>query len=615
MPGIVGYIDFENKVGKDLLSLMMSAITHHDNYVMETYEKSPLWIGRSDLPLFNPESQPCLKDDLVVFFEGNITNKDELAKSDILSQENNIEIFIRLFHKYGVNLVNKVKGHFTAFVWDTKKESLVIINDRFGRHPLYYARTKNQLFFGSELKAFLPCKFIEKEINDQAIVDFMKFHFLIGDETFFKNIFLLPYASILEYQRDALSVNQYWDITFSAHRSNRSTTEYVNELHILTEQALKRAVDATNRKIGVMLSGGLDSRNIAVHVPKGQNEVHTFTFGQKEFKDVKAARETADRLGFKHHFIPVMSRFLADLSETTISLLDGMTWIYTAEDVYALSHVVKEKIDLLLEGSSGNLVFGSYPPGSLVRRALFILPLINRSKIAELYRSIPKNELAVKVCGDLCETLAPEELPLEELLSKDYYGKVERLLGKSLNEVVTKGCKSHRTPCELLDYVYFTVVVRRWNITAQLSFRWQVETVDPFLDYDLVDFMCKIPSELRLRRLLVRKELEMHHPEIRHIPITGNLASDIIRTVIQRSHITRILPQIKHEDNIRSTYLREEKEFIERILLDEKTLTRGIFNPETIRKVVRDHMSNKRDYTDTIGTLVSIELWFRLFID
>jgi asparagine synthase (glutamine-hydrolysing) len=158
-------------------------------------------------------------------------------------------------------------------------------------------------------------------------------------------------------------------------------------------------------------------------------------------------------------------------------------------------------------------------------------------------------------------------------------------------------------------------MVRRWNINARLSFRSRIETVDPFFDYDLVDFACNIPSELRLRRSLVRKELKRHHPEQKHIPIEGGLMTDILRMLGQQIHITRIFPWLKHERNVMSAYLRAEKEFIEKILFDDRTLKRGIFDPEAIKRVVGDHMSNKKDYCNTIGMLVSIELWFRLFLD
>ena len=616
MPGIVGYIDFNNDVERDLLPSMVSEITYDNKYIVETYEESPLWIGRSDLPLFNPESQPVLDDGSIVFFEGNITNKEELTGSNSVEKRSNAEIIVQLFHKYGTAFVNKVKGHFTTFVWDSKEKRFLIINDRFGRYPLYYAKIdEDHFFFASELKALLLCKMIKKEINNQAIADFIKFHFLMGNETFLKNIFLLPYASILEFRRGSLKIDQYWDIKFSPLKTNKSLGEYAEELHKLIEQAIKRALGKNHRRIGIMLSGGLDSRNIAMHVPQGEDNIHTFTFGEKGFKDVKLAKKVSNKLRLKHHFIPLTSNFIARLSEKTIFLLEGMTNIYTGWNINALPYIEKEKIDLLLEGSSGNTVFGTHPPGSFLKRTFFVLPLIKKFSTDKLYNSFPNDKPLGNVYDQLFNELGPEEIPLEELLSKKYYNKVKNLLGKSLKKAICKATKFHKLPINIIDYVYFTERLRRWLITARDSFRWKVETVDPFLDYDLVDFMCSIPSELKLRRFLCEEDLRKYHPELSHIPCTRSLSSEILKTIAKWVRITKIFHQLNYEDNILNTYLRAEKDFVEKILLSEKTLTRGIFNPETIKKVIRDHMSNKKNYSSTIGMVISLELWFRLFID
>lgn len=616
MPGIAGYIDFRNDVDKDLLPLMISAITHDESYIVEKYEDPPLWIGRSDLPLFNPEPQPLLEDGLIVFFEGNLTNKEELGEFGSVEKRSNADITAQLFHRYDIGFVNKVKGHFITFIWDSRQKRLLIVNDRFGIYPLYYAKIEGDHFlFASELKALLHCRMIEKEINDQAILDFVKFHFLMGDETFFKSIFLLPYASILEYRRGVLKINQYWDIKFSPIRSGKSQAEYARELHRLIDQAVRRAIGTSHRKIGIMLSGGLDSRYIAAHIAKDQGEVHTFTFGESGFSDCKLAKRVSDKLGFEHHFIPLTSQFIAELSEKTIFLLEGMTPIYTGQNINAVPDLEREKIDLLLEASSGNTIFTTHPPGSLIQRTFFVFPLIKKFFARKLYNFLPKDELLVKVYEQLYEQLGPEEISLKHLFSKEYYNRIKNHLGKSLEKAVCKASKLHKIPCSLIDYVLFTERLIRWLVNARSSFRWKVETVDPFLDYDLIDFMCNIPFELKLRRFLVRKELEMYHPELSNIPIRGSLVDEILKTIAQRVRITKIFPRITYERNILNTYLRAEREFIQKLLLDGRTLARGIFNPETIKKVVHDHMSNKKDFGATIGAMVSLELWFRLFVD
>ena len=66
------------------------------------------------------------------------------------------------------------------------------------------------------------------------------------------------------------------------------------------------------------------------------------------------------------------------------------------------------------------------------------------------------------------------------------------------------------------------------------------------------------------------------------------------------------------------TWIRENekvKEFFIKILLDKKTLLRGYFSPEGIKKLVDLHMSGKKNYATELGLLVTFELWHREFID
>jgi asparagine synthetase B (glutamine-hydrolysing) len=263
-----------------------------------------------------------------------------------------------------------------------------------------------------------------------------------------------------------------------------------------------------------MLSGGLDSRNIAVHIPRNRGDVHAFTFGQRGCKDVKLAEKVSSKLQFKHHYIELTSKFLPEFAEMTVYLLEGMTSVFTGWDIKAATRVKEEGVDILLEGSSGNAIFGANPYGTFVKRALLSLPLVQKLFTHELYYTFPDNELSSKVYEQLYDELGHEEYPLEKLLSKNYYMKVRDLVGKSLRKAVDEASKYNQFPTNIKDHVYLNELTRRWNITARDSFRSQVETVDPFLDYDLVDFICSVPIEFKIKRFICHRLLKMFYPAL-----------------------------------------------------------------------------------------------------
>ena len=59
----------------------------------------------------------------------------------------------------------------------------------------------------------------------------------------------------------------------------------------------------------------------------------------------------------------------------------------------------------------------------------------------------------------------------------------------------------------------------------------------------------------------------------------------------------------------------ELKGFVEKILLDERTLNRGYFNREYILRMIEEHMSSRKNYSRQLSALITFELWHRLFVD
>lgn len=635
MPGIVGYIDFSEKAEKKgcYLDKMLRSITHDTGYRIDKYENQPLWVGRSDLPTHNPYPQPVFNQDksMLVMFQGNITNRKEIDKHGGDTQTakncNNAELLLRLIEKQDTEFLTEVKGQFTAVIWDLKNKSLIIANDRFGRYPLYYSRiSRYEFVFGSELKALLLYPSLKKRLNDNAIVDFIRFGWLWENETFFQNVHLIPYASILHFKKGHFDIKQYWEYRLSENYEETSLDEYIGKLNELIKKAVKRAVEGCHTNIGILLSGGLDSRIIAANIPKEKGNIHTFTFGEEGCSDVKFAETLSKILGFKHHCYCLSSNYIPKYSQATIYILDGMTYIFTGQNFVLARALDKEKIDLVLEGSSAGTVFGSF----LNTIKSFIAQTCDSYSRDDLYKELLK-KLSIFSDKELREALSPE-----------YYEKVKVFTRKSFRQCFNRSIKLQKLPNNIVNYIVFTQRLRRWSITARLSFGWKVETVDPFLDYDLIDFMLTVPPKLRLYKYksLFSETFKRYHKDLARIPLrlaypqmeyclvsskfrksmmmARGLAAYATRRFIQMIARGRpLLSFIKFpwDPTNYNQYLREQEDYVRKILLDKRTLSRGIFNPEYIKRILDLHMSKKKDYWNKIGILLSLELWFRLFID
>ena len=201
-------------------------------------------------------------------------------------------LFNSLPHFSSVALID---GLFTIVVLDKSKQKLYIIGDRNGLSHVYYGVFNGQLIWGSELRFFLNQN-IKTTIRRQSITTFLDLGYLIGDTTWFNEIQLLSPASFLEWdlskgQLDG--INEYWSHkSLDSKRDIKDEDKIVKDLADLFSQAVKKRVGDEER-VGITLSGGLDSRAIFANIPKRNQEFIAITRGIKDCGDIKIASKVA----------------------------------------------------------------------------------------------------------------------------------------------------------------------------------------------------------------------------------------------------------------------------------------------------------------------------------
>lgn len=94
-------------------------------------------------------------------YNSNIV-KNELLKNGFTFENNSdAEILLKAYIHFGYDMVNKLNGVYSFAIWNSKKEELFLVRDRFGIKPLYYALINDSLIFASEVKALLKYKEVE----------------------------------------------------------------------------------------------------------------------------------------------------------------------------------------------------------------------------------------------------------------------------------------------------------------------------------------------------------------------------------------------------------------------------------------------------------------------
>lgn len=630
MPGIVVIIDPE--CDESLIRSMASSITHEEWQKTDLYVKPPIALARVHLGILNPEQQPIFNEDgsAFIFMDGEVynyeTEKEELQKKGhVFRIDNDAEFCLHLYEDCGENFIKKLEGSFVLVIYDLKSGHIIVANDRHGQRHLYFTKIGGRYIFSSEVKAILKDKTFKKEIDHEAVADFFAFGRLLGYKTFFTGIKELPPASMLVLDKGNISERKYWDFRFEGASSIEGYKYYVSKLANLFKKAAKKRSEGKYR-LGVFLSGGLDSRTVAAAVRNQVQSLSTFTYGLKGGDEANIAQRIAKSLGTNHHFVELRKDYLAEYAERATYLTDGMLpcshiWLIS------LLSTVRKNVDVIFHGTSLDILLGTW-----LSRVSFRHSLENVSSIF-LEREISKADSNVFIgllFSGLNNLISSKMAPL--FYSKNYYEKIKDFPLRSFKNSFEKigGCDATSST----DY-FFLSSIARGNLSLVLI-RDYVEDRIIGLDNDFFDFALKIPTKLRLSYKLYYRFLTYLAPNVASLPYqrTGvppqwPMIAHRIGFIIKGGYKLLaiklrektggkiLLPQnigYPNLDQLIRTDTRT-RSFFERVLLDEKTLSRNYFNRDFIIKMVHEHMTARRDWGMQLCALLTFELWNRLFID
>jgi asparagine synthase (glutamine-hydrolysing) len=622
MAGLAGIVDSraDKNALENLLERMCKIITHEDWYQTFLYTDDLVGLGRVSLNIFNPEPQPIFNKDrsLGIIMDGEIYNYQDLRRKFALPEDalpigNDPELLLHLYETYGLDFVGELNGSFASAIWDSTKRKLVIINDRYGLRPIYYTWTHNRLLFASEVKAILQDLTIPRTIDDEAVADFLTFQMILGDKTFFTDIKILSPASIFVYHNGQLSVQRYWDVDFQEDGEGLSEDAYIEHLTFLILQAVERQMQGDYSK-GVFLSGGLDSRMLLGAIDRKHYPIHTFTQGTPKCHDVRFGKGIAECVGSRHYYAALEPDFLSAFSERGVWLADGMASCEHQSRLNILS-LAREHCQVVFDGLAG----GAIPGGVHLAREYFKGDLDDERFVQLVYSRF------TKAFSDHSQTL---------LFSDSYLPKVKGISYESLKKAAESTPAVHFA--NKSEYIYLKNQQPRFSFFGPIITRSQLECRTPFYDNDVFDFIYTIPPKLRPGKRLLLKLLNKVFPDLAKIPWAFS-GIPIVSSTPSRLFIRRGVYKVRRELRSRayrmtsgrvilphdgrdykdySFWLRTHlRSWAEDILLSRLATSRGYFNTAYIRQILDEHMSGKRNHVSRICTLITLELWHRLFID
>lgn len=484
----------------------LALVQHHPQQVLEQYSEPGFQLAC----LYHPEvcqgPRILVTERHVLAYYGNIY-EDEWAS--VPDAEPRCRALLERFLKRGADGLQHLNGRYDIAVWDRRARVLHLVSDRFGANRHYVLQRPGALHVACEVKALAV--FVERvEVDPAALASMLSFGYHIGELTILKNVKCLPNARHLEYRAadGQLTVQRYWDYPYGELEPWRdSEAELAEALHGHLTRALRRQLNGV-KKILLPISGGLDSRTLAGLLAQSgfTGEVLAYSYGQKSSRDVRYGRAIARKLGYRHVTIPTPADFLIKHQDESAWRLDGE---WTSELAWArISHTHPALGDTrectVLSGMFGDIVSGSdiYH----YRRQAGDSPL-----------PLPELRNIFFRCGT--EYQLPDQasqlfLPTHALAAEQ---ALEAIIDRTLSPL------QGMTPYFALQRTEFEHRQRRHTATVTQSLEQDIKTISPFLDCAFVDFTLRIPFPLFHDKVLYKRMIRDHLPEVAAIPyaVTG----------------------------------------------------------------------------------------------
>lgn len=362
-------------VDAHVLDAMTATLLHRgpDAAGRHLEERAGLGFRRLSIVGLSDGDQPIRNEDgsLVLVCNGEVFNHRELraeleAKGHRFSTRSDVEVIVHLFEEHGTGLLDRLNGQFAFALYDCRRHSLLLARDHLGILPLYYARTADQLVFGSEIKAILEHPAVQRAVDLTGLDQVLTFPGPVSPRTVFRGVSSLKGGEYLLAENGSVRTATYWDLDYplDGEEEDRPDAYWIETLRELLTRSVHRRMQA-DVPVGYYLSGGLDSSLIAALAhrvaPGIRPDSFSITFGESDLDESRHQRMMAELLGSRHH----ATRFeTADIAgELQRMVRHAETPVKETYNVcsLALSRAVRDSGNrVVLTGEGADELFGGY---------------------------------------------------------------------------------------------------------------------------------------------------------------------------------------------------------------------------------------------------------------
>lgn len=552
-----------------------------------------------------------------VALDGKIWNREALRfylekEGHRLSSPSDPELVPHLYEEYGESCVEQLRGSFAFALWDADARRLLLAKDHAGTRPLFYGRVGQIFLFASEIKSLLQYEEMVGRINRRGLDYFFSWGHVPAPDTIFEDVWKLPPASLLRFEKDRTFPRKYWRLDFSKIDPTLDEDAWCRRIYETLEECVRLRL--SDEPLGVLL-GGLDSSLIAALMRRLTDQsIESFTLSYEEGYNEPYAKSVSEWLGLNTHERVLRAKDLVKVFPRLVYLFDDIKFdMAPTIPTYAALEFANKHVKTVFTGDGADLDFWSFgwtPPEPWEWRLTFKTPSpLREGMLSKALRADFVKEGSTAIArflrgihhaidvADLPYDLRPlydwrffKDEELEELFSFGLHANVYSHFLESLEE--DDATDSYVNRMKLVNKAFET---HSWGVDRleRICSMFSLSSRVPFEDCRLRELVATIPPQLKQ-------------------PSSGPTKYILRRTIVKYGLLPREVanqPKRGFGDNpVLSDWLRGElKEYAYQTICDDLPRLKGILDEYAVRKVL------SRGVASQIYCLLTFALWYRRF--
>jgi asparagine synthase (glutamine-hydrolysing) len=621
MCGIAGkhFFGMDKAVESGLMEAMTDSMAHRGPDDRGVYLKKNVALGHRRLSILDLSSaghQPMSNEDGTVWvvFNGEIYNYKQLrstleSNGHIFRSNTDTEVIVHAYEEYSAECVKHFDGMFAFGLWDERKRRLLLARDHFGIKPLYFYASSEFLSFASEIKAILRDPSVPKEVDTQALSNFLTLHYVPAPRTMFAGIQKLHPGHILIAEDGRYTVKKYWEL-----EKNEPLRMNEAEAADFVYQSLKHSVAQrlqSDVPVGTLLSGGLDSSAVlGLMTELTGGSIPSFSVGYSDdgkdgYSEFRYSRFAAKHFNSDYHEAVVTSGMFLDFLPKAAWYQDEPIGEPASIPLYYICKLAKEHgITVLLSGEGSDELFAGYNRhrGEIVSSYYGKLPGFVHKSATKLLSAMPRVPILRKGHRAMgLQDFWPRYQSWHTVFSSDLKHEIlesSRSLADSFEDVFGQYSHSSAKLGNLDKLLWLDS--KAWlpddllMKKDKMGMATSLEARVPFLDHKFAESIFNLPSELKVKRFsgkyILKKSMERTLPkEIIYrkkagfpTPISRWMADDLRKPITE-------------------------------ILLDSGSRDHGYFDRKLVKTLLDQHVSGRENHERLLFPILNFDLWYRVY--